>query len=60
MKRDLIFYSIELGEYVTISADVKVNVGIDRDIVQIEIPRINNHFRIRDILAKNKLRRPKK
>lgn len=43
----------------TISADVKVNVGTDRDIVQIEIPRINNHFMVKDIMAKDK-RRPKK
>lgn len=59
MKRDLVFFSIELGGYVTISADVKVNVGTDRDIVQIEIPRINNHFMVKDIMAKDK-RRPKK
>lgn len=60
MKRDLIFYSAELGEYVTISADVQVNIGIDRDIVNIVIPRINNHYRVRDIMAKDKFRRPKK
>lgn len=59
MKRDLVFFSIELGGYVTISADVKVNVGTDRDIVQIEIPRINNHFMVKDIMTKDK-RRPKK
>lgn len=59
MNRDLVFFSIELGGYVTISADVKVNVGTDRDIVQIEIPRINNHFMVKDIMAKDK-RRPKK
>lgn len=60
MKRDLIFYSVELGEYVTISADVQVNIGIDRDIVNIVIPRINNHFRVNDVIAKDKFRRPKK
>lgn len=50
MKRDITFYAVELDEYVTINVDVRVNVGIDRDIVNIEIPRSNSHYRIEDIL----------
>ncbi len=54
MKRDITFYAVELNDYVTINVDVRVNVGIDRDIVNIEIPRSNSHYRIADILIKNK------
>lgn len=54
MKRDITFFAVELDEYVTINVDVRVNVGIDRDIVSIEIPRNNSHYRITDILTKNK------
>lgn len=57
MIRDIIFFAAELGGYVTISADVKVNVGADRDIVQIELPRSAKHYRVEEILAKNKYRR---
>lgn len=60
MIRDVIFYAAELGEYVTISADVKVNVGLDKDIVQIELPRSVKHYRVEEILAKNKYGRMKK
>lgn len=44
MKRDITFYAVELDEYVTINVDVRVNVGIDRDIVNIEIPRSSSHY----------------
>lgn len=54
MKRDITFYAVELNEYVTINVDVRVNVGIDRDIVNIEIPRSNSHYRITDILIRSK------
>lgn len=54
MKRDITFYATELNEYVTINVDFRVNVGIDRDIVNIEIPRSNSYYRISDILTKNK------
>lgn len=54
MKRDITFYAVELDEYVTINVDVRVNVGIDRDIVNIEIPRSSSHYRIKDILIRSK------
>ena len=54
MKRDITFFAAELNEYVTISADVRVNVGIDRDIVVIEIPRTRGHYRVENILTKNR------
>lgn len=54
MKRDITFFAAELNEYVTISADVRVNVGIDRDIVVIEIPRTSGHYRVENILTKNR------
>lgn len=60
MKRDITFFAVELDEYVTINVDVRVNVGIDRDIVNIEIPRSNSHYRIKDILTKNKSTKMKK
>lgn len=50
MKRDITFYAVELDEYVTINVDVRVNVGIDRDIVNIKIPRSNSHYRMEEIL----------
>ncbi|MBR3125383.1 MAG: hypothetical protein IKF42_08260 [Mogibacterium sp.] len=54
MNRDVIFFAAELGGYVTINADIKVNVGADRDIVQIELPRMSKHYRVEEILAKKK------
>ena len=60
MIRDIVFFAAELGEYVTISADVKVNVGPKKGIVQIELPRMSKHYRVEEILAKNKYRRIQK
>lgn len=60
MIRDIIFFAAELGGYVTISADVKVNVSADGDIVQIELPRMSKHYRVEEILAKKKYGRIQK
>lgn len=57
MIRDVVFYAIEIGDYVTIPVDVRVNVSPVDDMVQIEIPRTAKHHSVSSILAKDKFRR---
>lgn len=52
MRREIIFFAPEIGEhgeYVSINVDIRVNVGIDRDIVEIEIPHACSSYRVSEL-----------
>lgn len=41
MKRSVIIYSPELGKHISIDIEVRINVNPEREMVNIEIPRVN-------------------
>ena len=52
MLRDVYLYAKELDGYVKLEVDVKVNIRPDKEIVQIEIPRMSRHCRVEDIVIR--------
>lgn len=50
MLRDVYFYAKELDGYVRLEVDIKVNIRPDKEVVQIEIPRMSKHCRVKEIL----------
>lgn len=50
MLRDVYFYSKELDGHVKLEVDIKVNIRLDKEVVQIEIPRMSKHCKVKEIL----------
>lgn len=50
MLRDVYFYSKELDGHVKLEVDIKVNIRPDKEVVQIEIPRMSKHCKVKEIL----------